>query len=168
MVTPLAVPAQKVPGYRMPEHDQNLLPWSFVVSQMESSRHFWLTTTHADGRPHSVPVWGLWFENRIHFEGGMQTTWARHLVRDPRSLVHPGNGEQVVVIEGVARIVEDDDLSDAEWAVLDEAFQAKYDVDKGSPYWCIEPTKVVAWDGGGLETMTRWLFDPPSDGLPVS
>lgn len=36
----------------------------------------------------------------------------------------------------------------------------KYNVDKGSPYWYVQPTKVIAWNGGALDTMTRWIFTP--------
>ena len=43
--------------------------------------------------------------------------------------------------------------------MLDSAYQTKYGVDEGSPYWYIEPTKVLAWNGGNLHTMTRWIFE---------
>lgn len=111
-----------------------------------------------DGRPHAVPVWGLWHDDRIHFEGGITTAWATNLLRDPRIAVHPPDPERVVTIEGVAHIIDDEDLSDDEWSDLDRRFQTKYDVDKGSPYWCVEPRKGLAWNGRGLDTMTRWIF----------
>lgn len=57
-----------------------------------------------------------------------------------------------------ARIVEDDEITEQEWYELDSRFQAKYAVNTGSPYWCLEPTKVLAWNGGLLDTMTRWSF----------
>ena len=95
-------------------------------------------------RPHSVPLCGLWYQDRVHFEGRMETTWARHLVADPRVVIHPPDAEQVVIIEGLARIIEDDDLDENEWKDLDTLFQTKYGLEQGSPYWCVEPTKVLA------------------------
>lgn len=155
---PAPEPAHKVAGYGMPQEREHLLGWDFVVEQMNAATHYWITTRFPDGRPHTVPLWGLWHENRLHFEGRPQAAWARHLVRDPRAVVHPPDPEQVVTIEGVARIVQDDDITEQEWDDLDSRFQAKYAVDSGSPYWCLEPVKVLAWNGGLLDTMTRWSF----------
>lgn len=97
-------------------------------------------------------------ERALHFEGRPEAAWVLNLRRDPRVTAHPPEPEQVVTIEGRARIIEDDDLTDQEWTDLDARFRSKYRTDSGSPYWCIEPTKVVAWNGGLLDTMTRWLF----------
>jgi general stress protein 26 len=158
ILIPQAIPAKKVAGYQMPEDTATLLSWDFVSGQMTSSQQYWLTTVSAEGRPHAVPVWGIWFKNRLHFEGSMKTAWARHLVRDPHITVHLPNGEQVVIIEGIAHIIEDDAIDDDEWNRLDTTFQSKYQVNKGSPYWYVQPEKVLAWNGAGLQTMTRWLF----------
>lgn len=155
---PTATPARNVPGYGMPEDPAALLDWSFVDIELIAAEHYWLTTTFPDGRPHSVPLWGLWRGNRLHFDGRPETAWARNLVRDPRCLANPPHPTRVVTLEGRARIIEDDELTEAEWADLDGRFQAKYDVAEGSPYWCLEPTTVIAWNGGKLDTMTRWRF----------
>jgi general stress protein 26 len=161
IVIPQAILAKKVPGYQMPQDTTNLLSWEFVSAHMAAACHYWLTTISAQGRPHTVPVWGLWYKNRLHFEGSMQTAWARHLVRNPHITVHLPNPEQVIIIEGTAHIIEDDAIDSTEWERLDTRFQSKYQVEKGSPYWYVEPRKVLAWDGGGLQTMTRWLFSTP-------
>ena len=158
IVIPDAIPAKKVAGYQMPEDSANLLPWDFVTAHMSASQHYWLNTISAAGRPHAVPVWGIWYKNRVHFEGSMKTAWARNLARDPQITIHLPNGEQVVIIDGTAHIIEDDDIDSVEWNTLDTLFQSKYQVDKGSPYWYVQPRKVLAWDGGGLQTMTRWIF----------
>ena len=76
----------------------------------------------------------------------------------PIEWVHLPDGNQVVILEGLARITEDDELDEQAWQTLDTAFQSKYQVEEGSPYWTVHPTKVLAWDGADLQTMTRWLF----------
>ncbi|MFI7066058.1 hypothetical protein ACIBL3_34030 [Kribbella sp. NPDC050124] len=48
-------------------------------------------------------------------------------------------------------------------ADLDTAFQAKYDVDRGSPYWYVRPRRVIAWNGGALDTTTGWVFTTGAD-----
>ena len=65
--------------------------------------------------------------------------------------------ENVVIIEGVARQLADDELSAAEWAELDKLYAAKYGME-GSPHWVVEPRLVLAWEGINLGTMTRWRF----------
>jgi hypothetical protein len=46
------------------------------------------------------------------------------------------------------------------WDLLDTTFQKKYEVDKGSPYIYVHPTRVLAWEGEALTTMTRRVFNP--------
>ncbi len=158
IVIPQALPIKKVEGYRMPESHEHLLSWDFVSAEMEPARHYWLNTVTARHEPHVVPVWGIWYQNRIHFEGSMKTAWAHNLVRNPHVAVHLPDGARVVIIEGSARIIQDDELTEREWLDLDTTFQNKYQVPQGSPYWCVEPKKVLAWDGEDLQTMTRWVF----------
>ncbi|GAB4115390.1 MAG: pyridoxamine 5'-phosphate oxidase family protein [Roseiflexaceae bacterium] len=155
---PAPTPARKVTGYQMPEESARLLGWEFVVAQAEAARHYWLSSVFADGRPHAVPLWGLWYQNRVHFEGSPQTAWVRNLQQDPRCVLHLPSGDQVVIIEGSAHMIADDQLSAEEWLDLDTRFQHKYQVQHGSPYWYLQPHKILAWNGEDLQTMTRWVF----------
>ena len=159
IVIPEAGPARKVKGYQMPEMKENLVSWDFVAEQMVQSRHYWISTVFADGRPHAVPVWGIWHENRFHFEGGMQTAWGQNILKNPHIAVHLPSADKVVMIEGTAHIIQDDEIDDETWEILDTTFQRKYQVDKGSPYLYVQPKRVMAWDGEALTTMTRWVFD---------
>ncbi|MFT3890520.1 MAG: pyridoxamine 5'-phosphate oxidase family protein [Anaerolineales bacterium] len=155
---PEAAPARKVKGYQMPETSEHLVAWDFVSEQMSSSRHYWISTVFPDGRPHVVPVWGIWYENRFHFEGSMQTGWGRNILKNPHIAVHLPDADKVVVIDGIAHIIQDNEIDDETWNSLDSTFQKKYHVEKGSPYIYVEPKKVLAWNGEALTTMTRWLF----------
>ena len=151
-------PARKVPGYQMPETCENLLAWDFVADRMSTSEFYWINTVYPDGRPHSVPLWGIWYEERFHCDGSTETAWSQNLTKNPRISVHTPDPNRVVIVHGIARFLEDDDLDEASWDRLDTAYQTKYQVDTGSPWIRVEPTKVLAWNGGELTTMTRWLF----------
>ena len=157
---PEATPARKVKGYKMPETRDNLVSWEFVSERMFQSRHYWISTVFPGQRPHVVPVWGIWFENRLYFEGSLQTAWGKNILKNPQIAVHLPSAEQVVTIEGSAHILQDDELNEDEWNLLDGTFQKKYQVDKGSPYIYVEPKRVLAWNGEDLTTMTRWVFKP--------
>ena len=52
------------------QHDVRLLPWSYVSERMEQSRSYWIATTRADGRPHVMPVWGVWLDEVFYFGTG--------------------------------------------------------------------------------------------------
>src|ERR1700687_1271796 len=43
------------------------LPWSHAERRLERSRNYWICTARPDGGPHSIPVWGFWFEGALYF-----------------------------------------------------------------------------------------------------
>ena len=110
IIIPTATPARKVKGYRMPETNEYLVSWDFVSEQMSNSRHYWISTVFQDGRPHVVPVWGIWFKNRVHFQGSLQTAWGQNILKNPNIAVHLPDADKVVIIEGTAHIIEDDEI----------------------------------------------------------
>ena len=69
-------------GLKGPKEGSGLLPWSRASDRLRSSYIYWVSTTRKDGRPHSVPVWGLWLDETLYFSNGALT--ARNLARDPR------------------------------------------------------------------------------------
>ncbi len=145
-------------GYELPTQESELLDWDFVDQRMSETLYYWIATTGDDGQPHTVPLWGIWYNYRVHFDGSPKTRWARNLLQNPKISVHVPSATEVVMIEGHAQIIEDDDIDDATWDLLDNTYQAKYDVKEGSPYWYVIPEKVIAWDAQKLDHMTRWLF----------
>lgn len=157
LIIPKPEPPRPIAGYPLPDAPQ--LDWSFVAERMTAATYYWVTSAAADGRPHAAPVWGVWFEDRLYFDGSPATRWARNLRASPTVAVHPPDAEQVVMVEGTARMLEDDELSATEWELLDGVYQTKYTLEQGSPFWVVQPRLVLAWDGPQLGTMTRWRFD---------
>ena len=78
-------------GLKGPKEGLGLLPWSRASDRLRSSYIYWISTTRRDGRPHCIPVWGLWMDETLYFSNGAQT--ARNLARDPRVSVHLESGE---------------------------------------------------------------------------
>ncbi len=89
----------------------------------------------------------------------MQTAWGKNVLKNPHIAVHLPSANQVVLVEDTAHIIQDDEIDDETWNILDSTIQRKYQVDKDSPYMYVKPKRVLAWDGEELTTMTRWLFD---------
>ena len=75
LIIPPPEPPQPLAGYGLP--DKPALDWSFVDERMAAAAYYWVTTAAADGRPHAAPLWGIWHENRLYFDGSPATRWAR-------------------------------------------------------------------------------------------
>jgi hypothetical protein len=137
------------------------LPWEVVEEWLVNARSYWLTTTRPDGRPHAVPVWGVWRDGGLDFSTGAETATARNLSANPAALAHPGNGDQVAIVEGTVEGVTDRAVL-VEFA---EMYQRKYDwaVDPDAPpgpIYRLSAGRVLSWNAEEnlVQTMTRWEF----------
>jgi general stress protein 26 len=138
----------------IPKSEEGLLPWRHVSQRMRQAHNYWVGTTHPDGRPHAVPVWGVWLEERFYFGGGPDTRKARNLAENPAIVVHLENGDDVVILEGMAEEIDDPRVLER----IDDAYEAKYQIRHGPPIWIVRPREVSAWDDFP-GSVTRWVFD---------
>jgi Pyridoxamine 5'-phosphate oxidase len=155
-VEPIAERPDIERSYGIPESPEGMLSFDHVRDRMDRSRTYWLTTVRADGRPHAVPVWGVWLDDRMHFGGGGTTRKARNLARNPAVVLHTESGEDVVILEGTAVEVTDPGRQ----RFIDDAYEAKYGIRHGTPVWELRPAVAFAWTEYP-KTVTRWRF---SDG----
>src|SRR6266516_5969550 len=79
-----------------------LLPWSWAEQALAGARNYWLCTTRRDGRPHAMPVWGVWFDGAVWFSTDPGSAKGHNITRDPRVVVHLESGDETVVLEGDA------------------------------------------------------------------
>ncbi len=137
-----------------------VLAWPEVEQKLVESKTYWLATTRPDGRPHSVPVDGVWLDGAIYFGGEPDTVHIRNLSADPRAVVHTESGESPVIAEGAAEWYQP---SPDEVSRLIEATRAKY----GYPVspesysggtWRLLPGRVLAWNVL-YQDATRFTFD---------
>lgn len=140
-------------SYGVPESVEGMLPWSYVEERMPGARNYWLATVRPDGRPHSVPVWGIWLDGTFYFGGGRRTRKARNLETNPHVVVHLESGDDVVILEGVAEEITDPSLL----VRIDDAYEAKYGIRHGTPIWALRPRAAYGWDDFP-KSATRWLF----------
>lgn len=88
-------------GY-VPEPTGRHLEWEEVEGWLSESRHYWLSTTRPDGRPHVVPRWGIWIDGRFWYDGSPQTRHVRNLAQNPNCALHLESGEKVAILEGAS------------------------------------------------------------------
>lgn len=144
-----------IPGYGIPASVEGVLPWSHVEERMAQSRNYWVGTVRPDGQPHVVPVWGVWVEGTLYFGGGPETRWSRNLAANPQVAVHLENGDDVVIVEGSVEQISDP--SHPLTGRIDEAYEAKYQMRHGLPFWVLRPHLAFAWSKFPDNT-TRWRF----------
>jgi PPOX class probable F420-dependent enzyme len=74
----------------------------------------WLTTVGSDGRPYTVPVWFLWDGNTILIFSQPRKQKIRNLRNNARvtlALDDTRQGEDVVIVEGTAELLDNPEIS---------------------------------------------------------
>lgn len=159
-MTPSANRPELPDGYGLPETGDGLLDWGQVELRLRDARHYWLSSVRPDGRPHSVPRWGVWLDGRFFYDGSPATRHTRNVEANPAVTLTLESGTEVVIVEGESHAVraEPGGLG----ARLAEAF-GKYATSGYLP----GPDSWAGADGGGLRVITprramAW-FDFPTD-----
>jgi nitroimidazol reductase NimA-like FMN-containing flavoprotein (pyridoxamine 5'-phosphate oxidase superfamily) len=155
-----------MPGYGVGRSRQGLLAWRTAADRLARSHNYWLVTTQPDGRPHAMPIWGLWRADRFFFSSGRRSRKTRNLEAHPRCVVCTERADEAVIVEGEARPVTDP----AVLASLARPYQRKYrpwtlDLDLG-PVYALRPRVVFGvFERSFPRSATRWTFPgrPPGD-----
>ncbi|HYM15835.1 MAG TPA: pyridoxamine 5'-phosphate oxidase family protein [Dehalococcoidia bacterium] len=147
-------------GYGIAQGAEGVMAWDHAVDQLTASRNYWITSTRPDGRPHAMPVWGVWIDGALIFSTDRTSRKARNIAARPAIVVHLESGDDMVVLEGVAEVLTDAALL----ARYVEAYGAKYHVrpdpaDAGNVTLALRPSVAFAWlERDFPNTATRWVF----------
>jgi nitroimidazol reductase NimA-like FMN-containing flavoprotein (pyridoxamine 5'-phosphate oxidase superfamily) len=139
---------------------RRLLPWSWAVDRFSRAHNYLIATTRPDGRPHVMPVWGVWLDGEFYFSSGARSRKSRNLAVNPNCVVCSERLEEAIMLEGVARKLTQPSLP----AKFVAAYKKKYDWDlDGSegPIYAVSPRAVISIieDADSLKANpTRWLF----------
>jgi nitroimidazol reductase NimA-like FMN-containing flavoprotein (pyridoxamine 5'-phosphate oxidase superfamily) len=151
------------PGYGIvgPEDGKGLLPWAWVAGKMNRCRTFWLATIHVGldtnhARPHVMPVWGVWLDDAFFFSTGRKSRKGQNLVANPACTVANDDGQEAVIVAGLATEVEDA----AELERIAVAYKKKYKMDPRSmdePIFMVRPKTVFGFiEKSFPKSATRW------------
>ena len=90
-----------MPGYGILAADDGagLLPWDWAVERLSGSHNYWLVTTRPDGRPHMMPLWGLWLDSTFYFSTGRQSRKGRNLAANSHCVVATEHADEAVIVE---------------------------------------------------------------------
>jgi PPOX class probable F420-dependent enzyme len=148
-------------GYGITAEPGKKLTWDWAVGEIARSRSYWVTSTYDDGRPHAMPVWGVWVDDALHFSTDPNSRKGRNMTRDPRVAVHLESGDDVVILEGVVERVTDSDVLTR----FADAYEKKYDfrpdpADPGGVTYVVRPRIAHTWiEKDFPNTATRWRFE---------
>ncbi|MDQ6774161.1 MAG: pyridoxamine 5'-phosphate oxidase family protein [Candidatus Dormibacteraeota bacterium] len=158
------------PGYLDPAIEPDLLSWSWAEERLLRARTYWVATTRADGLPHCRPVWAVFLAGRIWFSTAGRI--AENIRHRPDVSLNLDNGDECVIVEGVAEAVTDP----AAMRDFAAVYGPKYGWDVGNDVeglYAVRPRVAFGWrvtaDAGSLtRTATRWLFaETSSPTLPA-
>ncbi|MFD1719884.1 pyridoxamine 5'-phosphate oxidase family protein [Georgenia deserti] len=148
------------------------LTWTDACTRVAGAEDFLLATTDPDGRPHVVPVLGVWLEGRAFFVTSRQARKARNLARNDGCAFTVPGPDVDLVLEGVAHRVGDPerlqqvaDRYPAKYPwwhpfVRDGEFYDPADTALDDPryVYAIEPARVFAFGKEKGFSATCWRF----------
>lgn len=94
----------------------------------------------------------------FHCGGGERTRWVRNLAANPGIAVHRESGDEVVIIEGTVERLDEGSADPELIERLDAAYEGKYGIRHGTPFFAVRPSTVLAWSDYPTDA-TRWEFE---------
>ena len=154
-----------MPGYGTLDatHGTGLLPWSWARERLQRSHDYWVATVRPDGRPHVMPVWGVWIDDALWFSSSRGSRKTRNLLANANCTIATDNAYEPVVIEGDAMLIDDLAAIGTFVAEINRKYKTDYSIAFFNPTdnacFNVAPT----WAFGLTESdftgsPTRWVF----------
>jgi len=124
-----------MPGYgTLPATEgSGLLPWSWADDKLRTSHDFWLATARPDGRPHVMPIWGVWDGRALWFSTSNGSRKSRNLLAEPRCTIATDDALNPVVMDGRVELLTDDESIARAISLVNEKYATNYDVSFQDP-----------------------------------
>jgi general stress protein 26 len=152
-----------MPGYGTLPADQGtgLLPWSWAEERLIASHDYWVATVWPDGRPHVMPVWGIWHDGTLWLSSSNGSRKARNLIGNPQCAVTTDDARNPVVLEGIAELITDPSDLATMLALENSKYSTDFGIDTLDPAvnasFRIRPRWVFGLkDGDFTGSPTRW------------
>jgi nitroimidazol reductase NimA-like FMN-containing flavoprotein (pyridoxamine 5'-phosphate oxidase superfamily) len=159
-------------SYGVPADLDGVLPWSWAEERLVANKNYWVVTADGAGRPHAMPVWGVWLPDpdRFVFSCAPTARKARNIAVNPHVCVTVDDTVECVSVEGTARVVESD-AADAE--PTGRIYAEKYEPDAAKradlaafflSHHLVEVTPerafgIIERDEDFARRATRWVWD---------
>lgn len=74
-----------------------------IERRLQTEQNLWLATVRPGGSPHLVPIWFAWVAGKIYLCTGADSVKVRNLMQNPHVSIALEDGNQPIVIEGLAK-----------------------------------------------------------------
>jgi hypothetical protein len=156
-----------MPGYGLVPADggSGLLPWSWAVEHLIHSRDYWISTVRPDGRPHVMPVWGIWMDDSLWFSSSRGSRKTKNIASNPAVAVTTDDPLEPVVVEGKASAVlntEPGEPITRFTGAVNTKYSAEISVEFFLENACFRviPEKVIGMtEKEFTSSPTRWIFE---------
>jgi hypothetical protein len=150
-----------MPGYGILDADagSGLLPWAWATGRLAASHDYFVATVTPEGRPHLMPVWGVWAGGSLWFSASPASRKARNLDADARVALATDDALAPVVVEGTARRISDPAAVERFAAWVNAKYDSDYSVQFFADNACFEvvPEAVFGIDTEDFAgSPTRW------------
>jgi Pyridoxamine 5'-phosphate oxidase len=164
-VNPPSARRPHMPGYgiKPPDEGTGLLPWSWAQERLTASRNYWVVTAWPDGRPHAMPVWGIWHEGAFWFSSSKPSRKSKNLFADPRCVVTTEDAENPVVVEGIAELLTSPDDPATLLSLENAKYSTEYGIESLDPAanssFRVRPQWAFGLQSSDFTgSPTRWVF----------
>ena len=154
-----------MPGYGIagPTEGSGLLHWSWAAERLTAARNYWVATVWPDGRPHVMPVWGMWDDSTLWFTSSTGSRKVRNVTADPRCCITTEDASDPVIIEGTAHISTELPVLRRVVDLMNAKYRTDYRVDFLDPAKNatigVRPHRVFSMRAGDFTgSPTRWTF----------
>jgi hypothetical protein len=147
-------------GYAISRRRKGLLSWPRAATRLLKSRNYWVVTAQRNGRPHAVPVWGVWVDGAVCFGTDRGSRKAKNLAQNRALVIHLESGDDVLILHGSAEEVKDR----GRLGRIDEAYRKKYQMRLDEApgnlvVYALRPRVALAWRERDFNRRaTRWKF----------
>lgn len=127
----------------------NLDRWRAIEARLGREATIWLATVRHDGRPHLVPVWFVWHNEKIYLATSSYSqkyTNLRYNQNVTLSLADPYN---VVLLEGEAHAANQRTIAEVAQHFIHK-YEWDFQADESDDWRLVEitPHKILAWGDG--------------------
>lgn len=132
--------------------------WRAMAARLGREMTIWLATVRGNGRPHLVPVWFVWLDEKIYLATGDDTQKYANMYYNQNVALSLPDTASVIIIEGEAHVADRNTVER-----LADYFYHKYEwdfrYDETAVWRLIEvtPHKILIWGDGYEAEGTRIL-----------
>jgi hypothetical protein len=137
------------------------LSWQRAGELLAASKNYWVCTTRPDGRPHAMPVWGLWLDETVFFSTGRDSRKALNLASQPYAVVHLESGDEPVIVEGPVAEVTGASTMERVLTAYEKKYGIRPDMNAlNAAFYAVKPRVVFGWlEPDFPESATRWRIE---------